>query len=209
MDEKVMTDEHEAIEMLLPWYVTGQMDADDVAEVDAHLEGCGPCRALLAEEHRLKSQFAAIPVAAPGFSMPTLPNSHRRSIVLRSWQATRRTVLGWAARPMRVAVFATAQAAMLLIAFQLGQPPVRPNAEYRTLSSSDAATKANAIVIFKPETREAEFRKLLADAGAEIVGGPTESNGYLLNLPRVKREAALDRFRENPQVSLAEPLDGE
>ena len=209
MDEKVMTYQHEAIEMLLPWYVTGQLDDDDVAQVDAHLAHCGACRALLAEEHRFKSEFAAIPVAAPVFSMPTLPNSHRRSIVLRGWQATRRTVLGWAARPMRVAVFATAQAAMLLIAFQLGQPPVRPNAEYRTLSSSDVATEANAIVMFKPETREAEFRKLLADVGAEIVGGPTESNGYLLTLPRAERDAALGRFRENPQVSLAEPLNGE
>jgi anti-sigma factor RsiW len=209
MDEKLMTDEHEAIEMLLPWYVTGQVDADEVAQVDAHLAHCGACRALLAEEHRLKSQFAAMPVAAPMFAMPALPNSNRRSIVRRSWQATRRTVSGWAARPMRVAAFATAQAAMLLIAFQLGQPTARPNAEYRTLSASDAATEANAIVMFKPETREAEFRSLLTDADAEIVGGPTESNGYLLNLPQEKRDAALETFRRQPQIMLAEPIDGE
>jgi anti-sigma factor RsiW len=209
MDEKLMTDEHEAIEMLLPWYVTGQVDANEVAQVDAHLTDCAACRALLAEEHRLKSRIAAMPVVAPMFAMPTLPTLQRRSIVRRRWQSTRRTISGWAARPMRVAAFATAQAAMLLIAFQLAQPPARPDAEYRTLSSNDAVTGANAIIMFKPETREAEFRKLLADADAEIVGGPTQSNGYLIKLPQTKRDAALATFRKQSQVMIAEPLDGE
>lgn len=203
-----MTDEHEVIEMLLPWYVTGRLDAQEVAHVEAHLAGCDACRALLAEEHHLKSDVAAMPIAAPTFSMPSLADKHRPTILGRGWRTTRQTVSGLAARPLRVAAFAAAQAAMLLVVFQLAQPSAQPDAEYRTLSSGEVANQANAIVMFKPETREVELRKLLTDVDADIVGGPTESNGYLLNLPQAKRDAALERLRKQPQIMLAQPLDG-
>jgi anti-sigma factor RsiW len=209
MDVKIMTDEHQAIEMLLPWYVTGQLDADEVALVDAHLADCAACRELLAEERQLKSDVAAIPFATAEFKIAPLPPAYRASVIRHGWQMTRRTISGWAARPMRVAAFATAQAAMLLAVFQLAQQPAQPDSEYRTLSSGESANEANAVVMFEPETSEAEFRKLLADAGAEIVGGPTESNGYLLNLPRAKRDATLETLRKQPHIMLAQPIDGE
>jgi hypothetical protein len=207
-NENLMTNAHEDIEMLLPWYVSGTLNSDEVAQVDAHLAKCSACLGLLAEEHLLKSAVAVIPLRTPQFSVPPLPVADRPSIARRGWQAAKRTVSRWTASPMRVATFAAAQAAMLIIVFQLAQPSVQPNAQYRTLSAT-ASVSANAVVMFKPETTEAEFRKLLAEAGANIVGGPTETNAYLLKLPAMQRDVALERLRKQPKIMLAQPLDGQ
>ena len=209
MGDFVMTDEHETIEMLLPWYVTGQLNAVEKAQVDTHIIRCKACCEMLAQEQQLKTDIAAIPIAVPQFSAPVIAYAQRSSLEQRGWQATRQTVSSWTARPMRVAAFATAQAAMLLIAFQLAQPAAPPYAEYRTLSSGGAASKANAIVMFNTETREADFRMILIDAGATIVGGPTETNAYFLLIEAGKRDDALERLRKQRQIVLAQPIDGE
>jgi anti-sigma factor RsiW len=45
-------DEHVAVQSLLPWYVTGRLDAAEAAQVDAHLPHCEACRAELAAERQ-------------------------------------------------------------------------------------------------------------------------------------------------------------
>jgi anti-sigma factor RsiW len=44
---------HDQAEELLPWYVTGQLDADDRALVEQHLSSCPHCRRQLAVERRM------------------------------------------------------------------------------------------------------------------------------------------------------------
>lgn len=209
-----MTDEHEAIEMLIPWYVTQKLDDEDVALVEGHLRTCAACRQVLDEERQLKGDWAALPVAVPIIPLAPARPARRRSAARRGWDTARSTVRGWAARPMRAAVYATAQAAALLAVFMLAQPPAAPDAEFRTLSAADAkvsanAVAANAVVVFRPETREADFRKLLLGARARVVAGPTESGSYLLSIAPDERGAALAMLRDNAQVVLAQPLDGE
>lgn len=41
---------HRVVDLLLPWYVTRQLDQADQAMVAEHLETCEPCRAALAAE---------------------------------------------------------------------------------------------------------------------------------------------------------------
>src|SRR5579864_3619220 len=48
---------HEAA-LLLPWYVTGQLEHLERARVDAHLKVCARCRAELAREQRLERQVS-------------------------------------------------------------------------------------------------------------------------------------------------------
>ena len=209
MDDFMMTNEHEKIEMLLPWFVTGQLDANEMAQVDAHMLACPECQLLLRQEYQLKNEVASMPVALPRFGMPANIDSHRPSIGSNAWQSTRRAVSRWSTKPVRFAAFAAAQAAMLLIVFQFAQPTTEPGAEYRTLSSGDVASKANALVMFNPGTREADFRAILVNANANIVGGPTEGNAYYLRIEPASRESALENLRGNSKILLAQPIDGE
>lgn len=209
MEEYVMINEHEKIEMLLPWFVNGQLDDEETAQVNAHLLACPECQLLLGHEYKLKSEIASMPAAVPQFAAPAVIESRRPPFVAHAWQSTRQAVSTWTAKPMRVAVFATAQAAMLLIAFQLGQPAAEPGSVYRTLSSGDAASAANALVMFNPDTRESDFRAILTGANATIVGGPTESNAYYLHIEPTVRDTRLESMRGNTHIVLAQPIDGE
>ena len=209
MDKFAMMNEHEEIEMLLPWFVTGQLDADETAQVEAHMLACTECQLLLAQEYRLKTEVAAIPVAVTQFSMRSDFDRRGPSIASHAWRSTRQAVSRWTAKPMRVAAFAAAQAAMLLIVFQLAQPTTGPSAGYRTLSSGEVANRANAVIMFKADTREADFRAILVNANATIVGGPTESNSYYLRIEPAMRDAKLASLRVNSQILSAQPIDGE
>lgn len=209
MDEFVMTNEHEKIEMLLPWFVTGQLDAYETAQVDAHLLACAGCQRLFNREYQLKTEIASMSVVVPQFGAPATMQGLRPSIASKAWQTTLQSVSRWTAKPMRVAAFAAAQAAMLLIAFQLAQPTTEPGAVYRTLSSGEVTGKANAIVMFNADTREADFRAILVGVNATIVGGPTESNTYYLRIKPSARDNMLEKLRMNPQIMLAQPIDRE
>lgn len=52
-------DDCRSIRRLIPWYLTGQLDAEDVAAVDAHLETCDACCADLAEAARVRAAVNA------------------------------------------------------------------------------------------------------------------------------------------------------
>ncbi len=204
-----MIDEHETVEMLLPWYVTGRLDRAEVAQVDAHMSKCANCRALLVEERHLKSDVASIPIAVPRCRAPAVAIGYRLSSVSRGWQSTRQTISAWTAKPMRIAAFAAVQVAMMLLMFQLVQPTTPPVASYRTLSSGDLQNQPNAIVMFNADTRESDFRAILFGARANIVGGPTEANAYYLRIDAAKRDSAVDKLRKHPQIMLVQPVDGE
>lgn len=204
-----MIDDHEAIEMLIPWFVTGQLSADEMKQVDTHLAHCAACRELLAQEHQLKTDFAAIPAVVPYFSPPDIGSVGTQPSRLYNWRATKQILSGWVAKPGRPLAFAALQAALLLVMFQLAQPAAVPDAAFRTLSSGDIAGAANAIVVFDSNTREADFRSILIDADATIVGGPTDADAYMLWIDSGKRDSALVKLRSNRQIVLAQPIDQE
>ena len=54
-------DPHVAVQSLLPWYLTGRLEAAEAAQVEAHLPGCADCRAELAAERQWQRlQVAAV-----------------------------------------------------------------------------------------------------------------------------------------------------
>ncbi|HUP66957.1 MAG TPA: hypothetical protein VM145_01920, partial [Sphingomicrobium sp.] len=85
----------------------------------------------------------------------------------------------------------------------------QPDAAYRALGSAPVVASANAIVIFQPQTREEDLRRLLTANRADLVGGPTDANAYVLHIPGPERGAALARLRGSAQVAMAEPIDGQ
>lgn len=199
---------HQEAEELLPWYATGQLDPEERALVEAHLSSCAHCRRQLAFEHRMADEFAALsPEADAGWErlkqrleLPRAPRPNLWARVSADFSAAWQTFT----RPA-VAAIATAQLAFVGIAgallFTLSQP------SYQALGSAPPPASANAIVMFRGDTTEAELRKLLASNGASLVGGPTAADAYLLRVPAKTRAAVLARLQRDRHVLMAQPID--
>lgn len=194
------------LEALLPWYVTGTLDAEDHAAVDAHLATCSTCRLALGEEYGLRDAVVRLPlesdIAWERFKQTKFDASPRRS--------TRRWVLDAVARhPGRFAGLAAAQAAVVLLVFGITASNPLMTDNYRGLSSTAVSLpNGNAIVVFQPSTTEAELRRLLTASQASIVGGPTAADGYILQIPQSARAKQIAALRREPAVVMIEAIDG-
>jgi hypothetical protein len=213
-------DVHQQVQSLLPWYVNDTLSEDEAAAVEAHLAECAECRRDLVSEKALGGEVSLASMdldqgwaamrdriegrihsaPKPSNLAPSDPASsnvvplRRKPIFLRS------IPLGWALG---------AQAAALVLVFggvRLSHPA--PDPVYHTLSSASLPATGNMIVIFRPDTTELALRNALLGSHASLVGGPTDSNAYVLNVDGAKRADALAALRANRQIVLAEPIDG-
>lgn len=192
---------HEAMRALLPWYVNGTLEADEQAEVEAHLATCAECQADVRFQQRLEAEVVRLPLDVEAGWAQMQQRMAADAPVPRHGAAVRRARaaapwLGWGvAAGLAVAVVAT------------GLLPSAPKAEYRALSAAVPAPTGNAVVIFRPDTTEADMRAALRAADARLVDGPTAADGYMLEIPAAKREAALALLRTRHAVVLAQPID--
>lgn len=198
-------DEHQQVQLLLPWYVTGRLEALEHARVEAHLAGCAECQADVAHERKLAAEVRGLSVSAEsGWSRlreriaaaEPAPGPARRSFQRPpAW-------LGWALAAQFI--FALALGALLL-------PRSQP-ARYQTLGARPAEASAPAVVtgdlvvIFRPDTREQDLRATINGVGGRVVDGPTSTDAYVLQVPAPRRDAALAALRGSAAVLLAEPL---
>lgn len=199
-------DQHDAVNALLPWYVTDTLDAEERARIEAHLAGCQTCQADLASERRLKALIADS--AAEGDAdrafvrlmaeIDADPKAPPRTI-RRQWQASP----AW----MRWAV-----AAQLLLLVGGGVwlgAGLKPRAEpqYHALAARDQPRAGNVVVVFRPDAKESEMRFALRASHARLVDGPTAADAYILEAPGASRDTALKALRADKAVVVAEPLD--
>jgi anti-sigma factor RsiW len=196
---------HHEAEELLPWYATGQLEADDLALVEDHLSSCAHCRRQLAFERKMVDQFAGLtPEVDTGWERL----KQRLQPPSESWSGRARRELAsvWQGfnRPA-VAAFAFAQLAFVAIAGALLLSLSRP--DYSTLSSAPPPQSANVVAMFSPDTTQAQLTGLLRSNGASLVDGPTPADAFLLHVPPQSRAAVLSRLRADRHVVMAEPID--
>jgi len=208
MTEPTLDNPHDEAEELLPWYVTGRLEAADRERVEKHLTDCDRCQAQLRVERRLADEYRAYsPQVETNWARlrdriePTLA---KRSLAppaaLSGWRAMRRPA---------VAMLMAAQLAIVVLTAGTVRYFAQPDAAYRALGSAPATASANALVVFQPQTREEQLRRLLNASGAELVGGPTDADAYVLHIAPAGRAAALAELRDRPEVVMAEPIDGQ
>jgi len=53
---------HRGLQELLPWFVTGQLDAAEHERVEAHVAGCAECQAEVKFQQRLEAEVAQLPL---------------------------------------------------------------------------------------------------------------------------------------------------
>ena len=201
------TNPHDEAEELLPWYVTGRLDAADRERVEKHLTDCTRCQAELRAERRLADEYRAYSpqVEASWLSLrdriePVVPAQPPVAANSNWWRSLSRPAIGGLMAAQLAVIVATAG-----VVSYLG----RPDAAYRALGSAPIVASANAIVIFQPTTREDQLRRLLNASGAELVGGPTDADAYVLHVPAETRATTLARLRAHPEIVMAEPIDGQ
>lgn len=222
-------DGHHSVQALLPWFVRGQLAADEAATVEAHLANCAACRAELALERRMAEVLAdadaddaADPVAvehglarlhariardgpapaAAATAAPARPRAGPRPSRLRRW--TWRWPAAWTPWLLGAQFAAIGGLVALLV---LPPQPTAADRGYRTLAAPGHAAAGNAVVRFRPQATERDIRLALQAAGARLVDGPTSTDAYLLSVPGDRPQQALATLRAQPAVLLAESLD--
>ena len=191
-------DPHQECQLLLPWYATGQLEPNDRARVEAHLNACEACRHDLAVERRLEAEVAAMPLE-----------------VERGWSAMRRSIVTeerprggalalWSAGAPWVGWGMAAVFAIFAATAGLGTRPAQP-ALYHALSSA-APPSGNLLVMFRPETPEGVMAETIRASGARVADGPTAAGAYVLRSGAGGRDKALASLRANASVVMAEPV---
>ena len=202
------TDEHQAVQSLLPWYGNGTLEEAELDRVRSHLAQCARCQADAAWQEGLR---ASCPAEEPA--------SH--ADVDRQWAALSRR-LGSAAtaaprRPSAAMGWLRARWLPLAIGFQgvivlalalawLGAP--QREEPFRALGAAPVAITANVLVVFRPSATEADIRRALRANRAQLVAGPTVTDAYLLHLSALSPDA-LSRLRADSAVLRVESLEGD
>lgn len=197
---------HEQAQHLLPWYINGTLEADEAAMVEAHLAECPECRADLAAERVLAGDVAALPVDVE-HAWSTLSDridaaGPPRRLAEPVPFLRRKVAMGWALGGPLAAAAAVAFAVAVI-----PRAPLSAGETYRALGSAPIAAPGNALVMFRPDTRDSDLRAALTRAGARIVDGPTASGAYVVRIAFDRRGQAIDGLRASPQIVLAEPID--
>ena len=202
---------HHAAEELLPWFVNGTLDGDDVALVEQHLGECARCQH---EVHSLRElQIAYVGSEISPDPTPSLQKLRRQLAEPQTpWRLMRLPRLHQLRQQaQRWALWTVA--AELVVIVVLGTLLVDEGGRttlYRTLGAADAAHRApgSLVVVFDPRTTEAEVRQIVHATGARIVDGPTAADAYVLALPAERQAAVLEALRAQRAVVLAERLEG-
>jgi hypothetical protein len=208
-------DIHQQVQALLPWYVNDTLDEDEAAAVEAHLAECAECRRDLVNEKALGTEvsLASMDVdqgwaamraritGQPDVPVAALPPVSANVVPLRPKPLLGRSVpLGWVIGAQAAAL------ALMIGGVHLSRPGPEP--VYHALGASPLPVAGNVIVIFRSDTTEQALRNALAQSDASLVGGPTDSNAFILHVDGPKRPSALAALRANDKVMLAEPIDG-
>jgi anti-sigma factor RsiW len=177
------------IEKLLPFFVNGSLDDDEVALVEQALERD---ESLRAERAFLEGLREAVRGGSEAASAGEIGLARLR----RSVRAEKRRT--FAARAWRPALAVAAAAVLMLQTVALLERPDEA-------AHLAGGARADLQVAFAPDASADQIERLLREAGASIVGGPGAAGIYRLELdnePASEEEwdRALEPFESRPDL---------
>ncbi|MFN3286736.1 MAG: anti-sigma factor family protein [bacterium] len=190
-----MNSDHRRARELLPWYVAGTLEGEELDLVRSHVHTCPSC----AREHRalvelcgaLKASLTALPGPPP-------------EVLHRTWIRVLRAEQQRARRSLRGKV-AGAVAGLVAAAAVAAFGGAFRAVPFSTLAAGRADSRPVLQVVFNPRAAEADIRSLLHRVGATIVEGPGGSGVYRLRLEGGADPAdAVRRLRASELVLFAE-----
>lgn len=224
----VLSREHEETRQLLPWYLNGTLEGEELQRVRQHLGMCLVCRQELTGMRRQAECIEAHdqPLAQPDQSFARLMHRIKADKDRHPFQ---KLISGWITnaknRPSRWIVRRPVWAGALLLLVTIsittsgvvlyrGLPePVT----YRTLadtppaSVTSPATERTLRAVFDGSLNLGDFQKLLRECAVTISAGPNSAGAYTLQATAGSsdgRQNALICLRAKSVVLFAEPVMG-
>jgi anti-sigma factor RsiW len=190
--------EHQQTALLMPWYVNGTLNEQEMASVESHLAGCTACRAALdadvAEARALHAGNDEARVAALVAGRERAFESLRAQ--LHSGAPHR--------RPAVPARWVPALAALLVIGAVLPAAWLMPGPTIYHLRTSTVASESPVLqVVFREGTSTEDIDLLIRTSGT-LLGPPTSGGVYRIALATDDPQALLARIRSHPAVRWAE-----
>jgi hypothetical protein len=205
---------HETVQKLLPWFVADTLQDAERDLVREHVRTCSQCQVDIEWEQKFRSltgneqndaDLSSVDVERALQRLhPQLETHGFNAIIGKCLRAIHD---GWhySSAGMRTMV-AMQFAAIIGLGYLLWTPPHEPSS-FHALGQG-AAPAANLIVMFKPDTTEAQMRVILSSNSARLVDGPTVTGAYLLTVPAKRRAQVLARLQLENAISMAVPIDG-
>ena len=192
--------EREEIEMLLPWYVTGRLDAADLAKMEAYLarhpEVARQLDLARTERDETVAANEALGLPSAGATarlMASLPAARPGWAAMRALRGGLQQVGDLLAAPTANAVRWAALAAAVLIAVQ-GIAIVSLLNEragtYQTASGGQSGDGIALLVTFADDAKATAISQLLTDLDGSIVDGPKAGGVYKIRLRTEDRSTA-------------------
>lgn len=198
------------MQALLPWYAAGSLADGEAGRVQRHLRDCPACRAELAWQRRLIETAAPLPAGldperALARLMPRLEQAPAPSLQPARFAGA---LLDWLRGPGDWKGWAIAAQALVIVVLAANMLPSGSPPEYKALGSAPAATP-DVLLVFKADASVQDVQRLLKTPGAHLLGGPTATGAWLLDVEPARRAAVLAALRADPAVELAEALAAE
>lgn len=180
-------DDRQEIETLLPWFVTGKLDAADRQRVERYLRDHPDMQrqVVLAREESAETVAGAESLGAPSRAsferlLAQVAAEPRRTGVLEAVAPYFERIADWITSLSRPQIGAMAAAAALVVAVQAASlvylaTGSSPSHTYQTASGgSDAKADQGtfALVSFRPTATAADVTAALAELNMQIVAGP-------------------------------------
>lgn len=225
-----ITDTHDTVIELLPWYANATLNADEQSLVQQHLPICTECQQQLSAYQQLShmhshnhqtpgwepsnTQFAKIlstidELEAQASTQKLTPPAP----VKPSWWC--KAASWFKSIPLPVYGLLTLEtAALALLLVQVGIKPllIQPDTQlFQTLSNESSVLVSNdapqLALVFAEDITELEMRTLLQAHQAQIIQGPSAMGVYTLQLPKQEQQElqqAITTLRNSPKIKLVE-----
>ncbi|SFF77952.1 Putative zinc-finger [Duganella sp. CF458] len=205
--------EHQDMQALLPWYAAGSLADNEAERVQRHLRDCPECRAELAWQRRLIETAAPLPAALDQERALARLMSRLDEAPVSAAKPSRlaAALLDWLRGPGDWKGWAIAAQALVIVVLAANLLPADAPPEYKALGSAPTplAVTPDVLVVFKPDASVQDVQRLLKASGARLVGGPTATGAWLLDVEAAQRPVVLAALRADAAVELAEALAAE
>ncbi|MEM9268362.1 MAG: hypothetical protein AAGA78_05430 [Pseudomonadota bacterium] len=204
-----MTDEREPteLELLIPWYVAGTLDGDDLARVEAAIAQDAQFAEQVAQasEEAEQAQLAAEAFGRPSSEaqarlMAALDAEPARTPGILSRLSNLLTGFGLSGTPARLA-FAALMAALVVQAVLLSAPA--PSSGFATASGEPeivAGPQYVVLVTFVPEAQIRDMSALVTTMKGDVISGPKGGYYRVAFASEDAARAAVLQFTAAPEI---------
>ncbi|MDX1405022.1 MAG: zf-HC2 domain-containing protein [Woeseiaceae bacterium] len=204
MNDVKQSREHEEIDLLLPWYVNGTLQADERERVAAHLESCRECRASVALLSDLQTAVATNKTT-PMVPRPRIDDL--LDLVKTRKQPSRIKAINYLVAAA-VVLAMTATLMVMLPQQRAGEP-----AQFETATSGQRTGAMDYVldIRFAPDATESARQSLFQDIGAREISNRDNGQSFrvVVQVPANSLQALsryTDSLEARPKVESVEVI---